>query len=286
MSNVLVYAIADRYHLLGLKSLAKDRVHALVKKSSAYTKTADFPEVAKVVFDSTPAADCGLRDIIIDLCSSSMDEIIKDGDTATTDTIQDIGSLSFGIMLKTREANKLTLKQAKSSEAIIDGDPAYCKAENCRHFEGMSRLEKEMKQAIADKSTAKIGLEAAFRQKESAVAQYKQLADERDVAHNEWKKVLIAHELAVSQKESAMNQRDQVIVERDAALNRACNCFTRLDSFLTESREWTECRNCGLSFNAWLERVGPDDSDLTVQLRCWDCHCRHDLGAGVHKSVQ
>lgn len=248
MSNALVYAIADKYDLSGLKSLARERVQVLAKSPSAYTKTADFPEVVKVAFDSTPATDCGLRDIIIDLCSSSMDEIMKDGDTAMIDMIQDIGSLGFGILLKTREADKLALERA-----------------------------------IAAKSTAKTQLKEALSQKEYAVAQYKRLAGARDVAYTKSNKALIAQELAISQKELAIDQRNQVIVERDAALKRACDFLPRLDSFLTTSQEWTECRNCGLDFNSWLERVGRDDSDLIVQLRCWDCHCRHDLGAGVHR---
>lgn len=281
MSNTLVYAIADKYDLSGLKSLAKERVQVSAKKSTAYTTTADLPDVARTVFESTPATDCGLRDIIIDLCSSSIDDIVKDADTVMTDTIQDIGSLSFGILLKIREADKLALARAKTSEAVTHEDLAHCKAENRSNVERMLRLEEEMKQSSAAKITALTQLGEALGQKQSSVAQIKQLKVERSEANTRMKEAVTAQKLALSQRTFAINQRNQVIVERDAALNRPCNCLVRLDSFLAESQKWMECRNCGLEFNSWLEGVGPYDGNFKIQLRCSDCRCRHDLGAGV-----
>lgn len=282
MNNVLVYANADKYDLFGLKSIAKERVGVLAKRSSAYTEIADFPEVVKTVFESTPAMDYGLREIIIDLCSRNIDKIMSDGNTAMTDTIQEIGSLSFGILRKTMEADRLALDRAKYSKTIIHADPAHCKAENCRNVERMFRQEEEMTQAIAAKDTAKTQLKEALSQKDAAIAQYRQLEGERNVANTKWNKAVAAQKLAIRQTEFAINQRNQVIVERDAALNRASDCFTQLDYYLDQSHKWKKCRNCGLDVTSWLQRVGSDDSNFTMQLRCSDCGCRHRLGAVPH----
>ncbi len=199
MNNVLVYANADKYDLFGLKSIAKERVGVLAKRSSAYTEIADFPEVVKTVFESTPAMDYGLREIIIDLCSRNIDKIMSDGNTAMTDTIQEIGSLSFGILRKTMEADRLALDRAKYSKTIIHADPAHCKAENCRNVERMFRQEEEMTQAIAAKDTAKTQLKEALSQKDAAIVQYRQLEGERDVANTKWNKAVAAQKLAIRQ---------------------------------------------------------------------------------------
>jgi hypothetical protein len=275
MNNVLVYAIADKYDLSVLKSLAKERVQVLANDTFAFTKSADFPKIAKTIFDSTPATDKGLRDIIIDLCSSHIEEIMEDRDTAMTETIQDIGALSFGILLRRREAENRALKRTSGSEAVVHEDVAHRKAESRSNVELMLDLKEEMQQASA-------ATRAAKNQLSDALSRNNQLEAEKDVACSRRKAAENAQNLAMRQKEYAITQRNQVIAERDAALNQSCNCIARLDSFLAQSYKWEKCRNCDLDFDSLLERIGPDNSNFKMQLRCAECRCRHDLGTGLH----
>lgn len=62
MIDVLMYAIADKYDMPGLKRLALLKFTALVNAS---WRTAAFPTAIKAIYETTPDSDRGLRDVVI-----------------------------------------------------------------------------------------------------------------------------------------------------------------------------------------------------------------------------
>lgn len=208
LNNVQVYAIAEKYDMPQLKELARGRVQFTAKQPSIYSDTVDFSEVVKTVFDSTPASDTGLRNIIIQCCIDHIQEIFQD--LTLMETIMDIGPLSFAIMMKTRQHNIEALERALVSEAILQVD--------------LSR--------------------------------------------------------SISETRRASEQESLAVIERDQAISSLNSFMTRLDSLLTQSCKWDECRQCGDDFDSKMERFGSGNF-LELQLRCKSCRTRHDIGAGL-----
>ena len=73
LNNVRVYALAEKYDVQPLKELSKGRF--LVGSLSKWTLD-DILTVLKQVFDTTPATDRGLRDIMLNVCSLNMDRLM------------------------------------------------------------------------------------------------------------------------------------------------------------------------------------------------------------------
>lgn len=65
-NNVKVYAIADKYVIPGLKELARTKFRNL---ASSIELLLDFPSIISKIYDTTPAEDHGLRDIVMDVCA-------------------------------------------------------------------------------------------------------------------------------------------------------------------------------------------------------------------------
>lgn len=73
-NNIRVYAIADKYNILGLKELAKTKFETLVTPSDRLIL--DCPSAICEIYDTTPSEDRGLRDIVKDVCARHLQEII------------------------------------------------------------------------------------------------------------------------------------------------------------------------------------------------------------------
>lgn len=98
VSNMRVYAIADKYDIPCLKELAKQRFCTWARSEWARP---DFPAIVRVVFESTPSSDRGLRDIIIALVAAHGDIFIKNADFRRL--IQDVGELGLELLDKVLE---------------------------------------------------------------------------------------------------------------------------------------------------------------------------------------
>ncbi|KAK4696047.1 hypothetical protein P7C71_g1801, partial [Lecanoromycetidae sp. Uapishka_2] len=55
---------------------------------------------------------------------------------------------------------------------------------------------------------------------------------------------------------------------------------TKLEDFIVAAASIEQCRNCCEQFNGVFYRGG-NREELTLQLRCIYCRCRHDIGAGI-----
>ena len=73
MAHTLVYSIADKYDIKGLKVLAKAKFEYLARVAWS---CGDYLAVVAQVFDTTPDTDMGLRDIVGLECAEHIDELL------------------------------------------------------------------------------------------------------------------------------------------------------------------------------------------------------------------
>lgn len=74
LKNVMVYALAEKYDLQPLKELARCKFEI---RSARSWQVDDIVGVLKAVYRTTPSTDRGLRDIIINVCSSYIDGLVS-----------------------------------------------------------------------------------------------------------------------------------------------------------------------------------------------------------------
>ena len=70
-----LYALADTYEVTGLKIHAIDKFGELMKND---WNTPDFIHSLKVIYESTPLNDRGLRDLASKAASQNLDALLKD----------------------------------------------------------------------------------------------------------------------------------------------------------------------------------------------------------------
>lgn len=101
LNNVLVYALAEKYDIQSLKDLAKCKLsaHALRQWDEE-----DLLSVLEMVYETTPATDRGLRDVISAVCSQHMAELVTN--PRFRDIICKDSMLAFEITIRTHEANE------------------------------------------------------------------------------------------------------------------------------------------------------------------------------------
>ncbi len=107
-SSVRVYAIADKYDIPPLKELARQRFGNWAKTNWLHE---DFCNVAREVFDSTPANDRGLRGVVIQIVALHANDLTQKPEFCSL--IEEIGDLGLGIL-------RQVLKQ--DSEEVSDLD--------------------------------------------------------------------------------------------------------------------------------------------------------------------
>ncbi|KAH7141754.1 BTB/POZ protein [Dactylonectria macrodidyma] len=69
-----VYQIADKYDISALKAHAKDKFDAAITTGWSMD---DFPLAVMVVYESTPSADRGLRDLVVETSRKNIDQLLK-----------------------------------------------------------------------------------------------------------------------------------------------------------------------------------------------------------------
>lgn len=87
-----MYAIAEKYNIIGLKQLAKERFEP---ECEYFWNHSEFPIAANIVYDSTPENDKGLRDIVVKTIVSHMELLQKPEIEAV---MTDYSGLLFGVL--------------------------------------------------------------------------------------------------------------------------------------------------------------------------------------------
>ena len=107
MNNVLVYAIAEKYDIPSLKTLAKGKFQSLARSQWPHD---DFYAVAEAVFSTTPDNDMELRQVVLDLCEEHFQDILRnEGSRAGFLEIPAIGAVVLGAAVRKFDQDKTLL---------------------------------------------------------------------------------------------------------------------------------------------------------------------------------
>lgn len=92
-SSVRLYATADKYDIQPLKDLARRR---FTSWTAAHWTHAQFPSLAREIYDTTPPTDRGLRDEVERAIALHADALISHADVRAL--LQDIDDLALGVL--------------------------------------------------------------------------------------------------------------------------------------------------------------------------------------------
>lgn len=95
IDHVKVYALAEKYNIAALKSLARNKFQSAV---STHWDTADFAAAIHVVYTTTIAEDTGLREIVISTLQRHA-ALIKKPEVEAT--LRELNGLSFDLLKRT-----------------------------------------------------------------------------------------------------------------------------------------------------------------------------------------
>lgn len=280
MDNVRVYAVAAKYHLPGLKDLAKARVLALTKPKSTYTGTSDFGDVVRFAFESTPDTDNGLRDIFIQLCADFFpDVLVHEGLDAV---IKDIASLSFGILQKYSERKGQLLERAIADGVTLREQLSSSKAETGSVINRERRAQAEKCATFFAEGQVRDQVRESFKSEHNARIHKSELIKERDTAINLRNGAVKDRDAATKEKVEAIDRRALAVRLKDEAISERKELKSKFDQLVKNINDWKYCRHtaCDSDFDARLEYM-PSRGDCAVQLRCRECRTRHDVGWGM-----
>lgn len=115
MGNVLVYALADKYDIPELKSLAKAKFSTLV---GAQSSVQELSAITNAVFTTTPESDLGLREIVINKCSESVQAALKNENIIST--MEQQGCFALGVLRHI--VGRVASVEARLGETLIRED--------------------------------------------------------------------------------------------------------------------------------------------------------------------
>ena len=170
MNNVLVYAIAEKYDIPDLKTLAGGKFRSLARSKWPHD---DFCALAEAVFSTTPDTDMGLRQIVLELCEKHFQDILQNKDSRVG--LLDIPAIGAVVL-------DAAVRKIGQDKTLLDGAQAK---------------QEELSQARADaweeKSKVKAELEKVLEEKRDSTSQlddlfeYSDMADRCRLCHGEIK---------------------------------------------------------------------------------------------------
>ena len=130
MANTLVYSIADKYDIPRLKDLAKHKF----EKTALSSGSKYFPSIVAAVFDTTPDADRGLRDVVANIGARHVDEVLAN--KAWIDLLNQNGAIGTAIFKVSRQ---FTIARVQAfRQKVFAGEQDLATANAC-----IERLHKE-----------------------------------------------------------------------------------------------------------------------------------------------
>ena len=115
LNNIAVYAIADKYDIPELEALAATKFSDALCLWGEEMDLASLPAIVDAVFDATPDAKRGLRDVIISYCKCWKKDIIDDEDLAAI--VTDHGEIGLAMIRRLFHERE---QIEKSTEARIE----------------------------------------------------------------------------------------------------------------------------------------------------------------------
>ena len=293
INNLLVYAIACKYDLPSLKSLARSKFQASLKSGPR----AKLAPLISTISKMTLASVAGVREILIEFCAENIEWIIQDSAVATV--IKKDAELHFSVFDEKRRIDKRALDASLASKHLNEKELQQTKS-------ALSEATERERKAIEAKNDAIDSQMMAIKNKDSANDQIfrmirdrkaddkgrERLTKDRDAIINmkndAINKLVQEKEKAVSDRDKAngretlaLRHRDKAMKQRNAALGENETIKSRIKCALTKALEWRECRACHATFSNESYLQYCTSNELQVQLRCWNCRCRHDVGTGI-----
>lgn len=119
LNNIAVYAIADKYDIPELEVLAATKLENALNLCALVRYLASLPAIVDAVFDTTPDAKRGLRDVMIRYCKRWKEEIIDNEDSAAIVTDHgEIGLAMIHELFHEREQSE-RLMEARIEEVMV-----------------------------------------------------------------------------------------------------------------------------------------------------------------------
>lgn len=123
LNNVLVYAIAEKYHIPELKELAKTKFLSQANRlmsADSLMLSDTFPEVITTVYKSTPESDRGLRNIVSRICVKHVRTLIEK--EAFKDVIRKIGDFGVDVLYGALKYDDGLLEQAQAEKIVLENE--------------------------------------------------------------------------------------------------------------------------------------------------------------------
>ncbi len=91
--HIDMYTMADKYDIPGLRKLCVEKFSVGMKKPS---EVINFPSLIRLIYESTPENDRGLRDVISKVAREHLAELIKNDDFA--EVLKSVGAFAHDIL--------------------------------------------------------------------------------------------------------------------------------------------------------------------------------------------
>lgn len=118
-NNVRVYAIAEKYEILPLKELARERFATCAENNWSCE---EFPAILREVVESTPNTDRGLRDIVSQLVAEHIQKFLDNEDFLHL--LEDSGELGLDVLRQVLSIKSEELDSAMTSKAASEANVA------------------------------------------------------------------------------------------------------------------------------------------------------------------
>ena len=167
--HIRLYAIADKYDIQDLKSLAKSKLQSSI---SDRWPIPFFPALIQGVLNSTPPKDRGLRDIITLICARHVTELLSeepaipyslDSDSSIVDDIHDEltykqilsehGAFTTAILIQVAQNSSEQLKASDAANAELSQDLATCREKSMKEIDSLKEKLRQSRQKVMELET-------------------------------------------------------------------------------------------------------------------------------------
>jgi len=143
LNNVLVYAIAEKYYIPELKELAKAK---FLDQSHRLLSTNLYPEIIKLVYESTPSSDRGLRNAVALACVEETKALV-DNPTFSA-VVKTVGDFGFDILCKSLKSHDWQLDEMLASKTALEDEIEETKSQVASRESERDRYKAKLEQVI------------------------------------------------------------------------------------------------------------------------------------------
>lgn len=145
LNNVDVYALAEKYNLPGLKELAAKKF----RRDACKCPLKGLAAIARETYTSTPSSDRGMRDLVIQICETHLDQIMEARDLEVVmEENEDFGADMFKVVRgkykKQLEVNENLRSKVRTKKQKV-GSLMIKKRDLREKFNAKDRMMKYMK---------------------------------------------------------------------------------------------------------------------------------------------